>query len=123
VLDGGDASAASRVTFLGRLTAPELETCYVAADAVVYPTLCEGFGRVCLEAMMAGTPLACSHLPVLREFAADYPHYFNPYNISSIAEGIERALASGRLAPRRMPQFDLTRVGHAFCDSDGSADR
>jgi glycosyltransferase involved in cell wall biosynthesis len=114
VLDGGDALAASRVNFLGRLTVPELETYYMAADAVVYPTLCEGFGRVCLEAMMAGTPLACSDLPVLREVAADYPHYFNPYNISSIAEGIERALASGRLAPRRMPQFEQTRVATRF---------
>jgi glycosyltransferase involved in cell wall biosynthesis len=114
VLDGSDAFSASRVTFLGNLTVPELETYYVAADAVVYPTLCEGFGRVCLEAMMAGTPLACSDLPLLREVATDYPHYFNPYNISSIAAGIERPLASGRLAPLRMPQFKQTRAATRY---------
>ena len=58
---------------------------------------------------MAGTPLACSDLAVLREVAADYPHDFNPYNISSIAKGIKRSLASERLAPRRKPQFKQTR--------------
>ena len=41
LLDGGDALTASQVTFLGRLTVAKLETYDVAADAVVYPTLCE----------------------------------------------------------------------------------
>jgi len=89
-------AAKGRVKFAGKLSDRDLHLAYVAADAVVYPSLCEGFGRVCLEAMEVGTPLACSDLPVMWEVAGDYACCFDPYDIKSIADTIQKALAQGR---------------------------
>ena len=50
------------------------------------PSLGEGFGRVGLEAMELGVPLACSDLPVLHEVLGDYPEYFNPLRVEEIVE-------------------------------------
>lgn len=94
-----------QVEFLGRLTVAELKAYYTAADAVVYPSLCEGFGRVCLEAMAVGTPVACSDLEVLHEICGDYALYFDPEDPAAIAEILRQAVCAGRLPPRRDGRF------------------
>ena len=88
-----------RVVFSGKLTDAALCLAYAAADVVVYPSLCEGFGRVCLEAMEAGAPLACSDLPVMREVAGNYACYFDPLDAVAIKNGINQALMKGRCNP------------------------
>jgi glycosyltransferase involved in cell wall biosynthesis len=100
-----DLATRSRVHFTGYLDVQQLRAHYGAADAVVYPTLCEGFGRVCLDAMVVGVPLACSDLPVLREIAGDYPIYFDPLNPSAIAGAVRAALHAGPRLPRLDPRF------------------
>ena len=111
---GLSTQAISRVEFLGRLDLQELNLRYAAADAVVYPTLCEGFGRVCLEAMSVGTPLACSDLPVLREVAGEYPVYFDSYDVLSIADGIMKAVNSGYHEPYLDEKFSRNTVSELF---------
>lgn len=103
-----------RIHFLGRLNIEELCASYLAADVVAYPSLCEGFGRVCLEAMESGTPLACSDLPVLREVAGDYPVYFNPMDVEQLADSIIKAAQAGPRAPRSDPRFSPTSVIQRF---------
>lgn len=103
-----------RVRFAGKLSDWDLRLAYGAADAVVYPSLCEGFGRVCLEAMEAGAPLACSDLAVMREVAGDYPCYFDPRNIESIARGISLALARQRSQPVVDARFHEALVKDSF---------
>lgn len=102
------------VKFAGKLSDADLRRAYAAADAVVYPSLCEGFGRVCLEAMEAGTPLACSDLPVMREVASGYACWFDPYDIKAIAASIERALAQNRRPCVRDSRFQPAAVQTAF---------
>ena len=104
----------SRVRFLGYLSLPELKIAYSAVDAVVFPTLGEGFGRACLESMATGTPVACSNLPVLREVAGDYPCYFDPGNTASIAEGILAALRGKRQPSVLDQRFELKSVQTKF---------
>jgi len=105
-----------RFAFAGRLSDAELCLAYAAADAVVYPSLCEGFGRVCLEAMEMGTPIACSDLPVMREVAGEYAHYVDPYHVESIVEGIKVALSQGHHAPTRDARFQDAAVKDGFLD-------
>lgn len=108
------AEVAARLHFVGPLSLADLRAHYLAADTVVYSTLCEGFGRVCLEAMEVGAPIACSDLPVLREVAGDYPTYFNPLDAHNMAERIAVSAAQGRRPTRYEPRFDREAVAALF---------
>lgn len=103
-----------RVVFSGRLSDFDLRLAYSEADVVVYPSLCEGFGRVCLEAMVVGVPLACSDLPVMREVAGDYAVYFDPHDVNDMAAGIAAALSQGRRQPRSDVRFQDDAVRTSF---------
>lgn len=115
-LRGVASEVTARVHFLGRLSAEDLQLAYRQADMVLYPTLCEGFGRVCVEAMAVGTVVACSELPVLREIAGDYPVYFNPRDVADIARGIGKALGMERRAAVMDKRFDREAVAESFVD-------
>lgn len=103
-----------RVHFLGYLSLSDLRLAYASVDAVVFPSLGEGFGRACLESMATGTPIACSDLPVLKEISGNYPVYFNPYQVDSIAEGIRSALCLKRRTPVVDPRFEISSVQSSF---------
>lgn len=103
-----------RVAFAGKLSDADLRLGYAAADAVVYPSLCEGFGRVCLEAMEAGAPLACSDLPVMHEVAGNYAFYFDPYDTDAMTAAIAQALARGRSGAVIDSRFDEAAVKASF---------
>lgn len=82
------------------------------ADAVVLPSSSEGFGLPVLEAGLAGTPIVCADLPVLREVSGGdawfYPADAGP---QALAEVIGDALESrgGRLR-RRARRHDWARL-------------
>ncbi len=62
------------------------------ARALVLPSFAEGFGLPVLEAQAAGTPVACSDLPALRETAGDAAVLFDPHDAASIAEALNTLL-------------------------------
>jgi len=49
----------SRVTFLGRISRPELAALYAESDALVFPALRDSGGSALLEAMSLGLPVIC----------------------------------------------------------------
>ena len=57
------------------------------AAALVLPSFAEGFGLPVLEAQAAGTPVACSDLPALREAAGDAAVFFDPHDVASMVGG------------------------------------
>jgi glycosyltransferase involved in cell wall biosynthesis len=107
VLVGADGWGVTRlqpqpgVEFRGRVSDEELRDLYAGAQALVYPSLWEGFGLPVGEALAAGCRVVCSNLPVLREVVGEHATYVNPNLPESIAEGIERALAQPSPAPSR----------------------
>ena len=117
ILDQLPLGTKEKIVFAGKLSDADLSTAYAAADAVVYPSLCEGFGRVCLEAMEAGTPIACSDLPVMREVAGDYACWFDPFDNLSIVAAIEKALAEKRKEVVRDERFQVQAVKASFLDA------
>lgn len=48
------------ISFLGFLSKDEIETFYKDIDVLIFPTLCDGFGMVQLEAMANGIPVIAS---------------------------------------------------------------
>ena len=53
----------------------------------------EGFGYSPLEATQAGAPCLISDLPVFRWIFGDAALYVDPYDVESIAGGIERLVS------------------------------
>ncbi|HSS72569.1 MAG TPA: glycosyltransferase family 1 protein [Gaiellaceae bacterium] len=76
----------------GHVPLVELVRLYRTAAAVVYPSLYEGFGMPCLEAMACGAPVAASNVASLPEVCGDAAVYLDPNSIESIADAIRRVL-------------------------------
>ena len=76
----------------GHVPLPELVELYRSAAAVVYPSLYEGFGIPCLEAMSCGAPVGASSVASLPEVCGDAAVYLDPTSVESIAEAIRRVL-------------------------------
>lgn len=106
-----------KILFLGRLSLAELRLAYQSTDAVVYPSLCEGFGRACIEARVIGTPLACSDLAVFHEVVGDYASYFDPLDVQSMVDSIGIALKSKRQAPYFDMRYQLSNVQAQFVNT------
>jgi len=81
------------VMTLGRVDSDQdLAALYSGAEALVYPSLYEGFGLPVVQAMAVGCPVVTSNVSSLPEVAGDAAVLVNPNDTSSIAEGIQTAL-------------------------------
>ena len=69
----------------GYVPGEDLAVLLSEAQALVYPSLYEGFGLPTLEAMAAGTPVACSRAGSLPEVAGEAALYFDPLSVPDIA--------------------------------------
>jgi glycosyltransferase involved in cell wall biosynthesis len=60
-----------RVVRPGRVPDADRDALLMMADALVFPSIYEGFGAPVIEAMALGTPVICGDHPALREVVAD----------------------------------------------------
>jgi glycosyltransferase involved in cell wall biosynthesis len=94
------------VVAFGRVDDSELRDLYAHAEALVLPSLWEGFGLPVAEALATGCRVACSDIPALRELAGEDATYFDPATPEAISEGILRVLTQPRPTPRRGTSWD-----------------
>jgi glycosyltransferase involved in cell wall biosynthesis len=80
------------VLFPGFVPDDDLPAVYAGAQALVMPSLYEGFGLPVLEAMACATPVACSHNSSLPEVAGDAALLFDPFDVDSISDALRRIL-------------------------------
>lgn len=74
------------------ITDVELSVLYSAALALVYPSLYEGFGLPILQAFACGCPVVTSNISSMPEVAGSAAILVDPYDVTSIAEGIKSAI-------------------------------
>jgi len=79
-------SASHRVHMTGFVSHDELLSLVGHADALIMPSLYEGFGFPPLEAMAAGIPVAVSQAGSLPEVCGAAALYFDPLRIEDIAK-------------------------------------
>jgi glycosyltransferase involved in cell wall biosynthesis len=79
-----------RVRFTGEVDDAALRRYLGAADALVLPSLYEGFGLPALEAMAAGCPVLASTAASLPEVCGDAALYFDPRSTAELVEAIRR---------------------------------
>lgn len=78
------------ITYLGEPDDRRLVEIYNIADALVAPSLYEGFGLTVLEAMACGTPVITSTTTSLPEVAGDAAILVEPTDIEAIVAAIQR---------------------------------
>lgn len=112
-----------RVVFTGYVSNEAAHRLLEKADALILPSLSEGFGLPVLEAFSAGTPVLCSNTTALPEVAGDAALYFDPRNPDSIADAILRLYSDPVLAPqlraagrKRLNQFSWTQAARKTVD-------
>ena len=112
---GPRIGAGPGVHLTGWLDDDDLRSLVAGAGCLVQPTLYEGFGLPPLEALAAGTPVACSDLPVLREVVEDLAHLADPLDPASIAAAVTAALADTDPAARAARRERATAFTWARC--------
>ena len=75
---------------LSGVPAHELRLLYHGAEAVVCPSVCEGFDYAGVEAMLCGTAVVASRIPAHTEIYGDCAEYFDPYSAADISAAISR---------------------------------
>jgi alpha-1,3-rhamnosyl/mannosyltransferase len=75
----------------------ELPALYSMARCVVLPSLLEGFGLPVAEGIACGTPALVSHSGALPEVGGEACLHCDPYDVDSIAAGLDRLLGDDAL--------------------------
>lgn len=85
-----DKRASAQIELLGFVEDSELEKLYKNSIAFIFPTLEEGFGLPPMEAINSGTLALVSDIPVLREIYEDSVYYFDPKDVNSIKQSMDK---------------------------------
>lgn len=74
---------ANQVNQIGYVTDRELIALYQQSQALIQPSLSEGFGLTGIEAMAAGTLVIASDIKIFREVYGTAAVFFNPQSVSN----------------------------------------
>jgi len=80
------------VLFPGYVSDEDLPAVYAGAQALVFPSLYEGFGLPVLEAMACGTPVLASRGSSIPEVGGEAAVYFDPLDTGEMTEAVLRLL-------------------------------
>jgi len=96
-----------RVCFLEGVSDAELQWCYMQCEAVVSPSITEGFGLPIAEALLAGCRIVCSDIPAFREVGDGQCRFvaLEKNAEQMLAAAIVAALKEPKGAPRSLQQF------------------
>jgi glycosyltransferase involved in cell wall biosynthesis len=104
------------ICFLEGLPEPELQWCYTQCEAVVAPSLTEGFGLPVAEGLLAGSRIVCSDIPAHRE-VGDGQCRFIPLGRDAekdLSEAIMEVLKDPRRQPAVLPQFSAPILAEQY---------
>lgn len=79
----------NRIYVIGHVSDDDLKTIYNGAQALVYPSLYEGFGLPIVEAMACGCPVICSNKASMPEVAGNAAALIDPVRSDELAHAIE----------------------------------
>ena len=114
-------AASQDVEVLGHVQEDLLAALFACAKAFVFPTLYEGFGIPAQEALVAGTPLLCSDIEVLREVTGGLATFADPCDNDALASGIIEACAApppgGDAVNALLSEYSAPAVGRTLLEA------
>jgi glycosyltransferase involved in cell wall biosynthesis len=94
----------------------EMSVLYANAEAVVCPSVHEGFDLPAVEALCCGSAVAASDIASHREMLGDAVAYFDPYSTAGMSETLAHVLAEDtqkvlrQKAVKRAAHFDISHT-------------
>lgn len=101
------AQLSNNVVLLSGISESELQWCYRNCEALLAPSLTEGFGLPVAEGLLAGCRIVCSDIPPFRELGAEHCRYFalGPDEERAFAVAIKGVLSERRGELVALPQL------------------
>ena len=96
--------------FIGFVPDDDLPPLIAAAQAMIYPSLYEGFGLPVLEAMASGTPVLAASSSSIPEVAGDAAILFDPFETDSLAAALKKLMEPGCVDQLRKKGLDRCRL-------------
>ena len=111
-----DAGIESNVQLMSGISEAELQWCYRNCEALLAPSLTEGFGLPVAEALLAGCRVVCSDIPPFRELGGDYCRYFSlgPNAEEEFATAVRVAVTEHRPGPVSLPQLSGRSIASEY---------
>ncbi len=100
------------VILMSGLSDDVLSSLYRGAVATVVPSVYEGYGLPAAEAGACDSRLALADIPALREQKLEGAVYFDPFDVLSVCDGLEKAAGSEK--PTREPGRNWDEVAAAL---------
>ena len=91
-LVANDSPMSKRIRLLGFASVDDLPTLYAGAEAMIYPSLFEGFGLPPIEAMACGVPVISSGSGSLEEVTGDACLRIDPLDTDTMVAAINRVV-------------------------------
>jgi glycosyltransferase involved in cell wall biosynthesis len=98
------------VHFVGAVPEAKLPSLYRSAEALIFPSLYEGFGLPLLEAMACGTPVLTANVTAMPEVAGGAALLVDPTSVEQIAEAMRQIVRNTSLRGQ-LREKGLTRAG------------
>ena len=105
-----------RVQLREGLSEPELQWCYQHCEALVAPSITEGFGLPVAEALLAGCRVVCSEIPAHWEIGAGRCRFVNlQYSgEQKLAEAIVASLSETKPRPINLPELSAPKITRQY---------
>lgn len=106
--------AGGRVHLVSGLPDAELRSLYTHAEALLFPSLAEGFGFPPLQAAACDVPVVASDLPALRETIGEAADLVPVNDPAALAAGVLRVIEDGEYRRRLVERGRLRVAAHAL---------
>jgi glycosyltransferase involved in cell wall biosynthesis len=90
----------------GYIATADATVLVASAEAMIYPSLYEGFGLPLVEAMACGVPVICSHVSSLPEVAGNAALLFEPQDVGQLTQHMKS------IAEEESLRKELITLGH-----------
>ena len=104
------SQTAAGIQYIGFVPDEDLPGLYAGAEALILPSVYEGFGIPAVEAMSVGIPVLASNTTSLPEVVADSGILFNPMDVKDIAGKIEMVLSMNKIERQKLVKKGMIRA-------------